>query len=135
MSARSLAALERCRDRYGADVAAVKQTLLRTLARTTLATPEQVRRLHEVLCFLRAYPDNAAVLRQVESMLAGFSRRRDLRMHHDALAYSGIAGTSDLVSIFLPHGALDRRTLARCAATGPQRHRSRTVIGQAACRR
>jgi hypothetical protein len=102
MSARSLAVLERCRDRYGADAAEVKQTLLRTLARTTLATPEQVRRLHEVLCFLRAYPDNAAVLRQVESMLAGFSRRRDLRMHHDALAYSGIAGTLTWFPFFYP---------------------------------
>lgn len=102
MSARSLAALERCRDRYGADVAAAKQTLLRTLARTTLATPEQVRRLHEVLCFLRAYPDNAAVLRQVETMLARFSRRRDLRAHREALAYSGIAGTLTWFPFFYP---------------------------------
>ncbi len=102
MSARSLAALERCRDRYGADVATTRLALLRTLARTALATPEQVRRLHEVLCFLRAYPDSAFVLRQVESMLAGFSRRRDLRAHREALAYSGIAGTLTWFPFFYP---------------------------------
>jgi hypothetical protein len=102
MSARTLAALERCHDRYGADVAAARLSLLRTLARTTLATPKQVRRLHEILCFLRAYPDCAVVLRQVESMLAGFSRRRDLREHRDALAYSGIAGTVIWFPFFYP---------------------------------
>jgi hypothetical protein len=102
MSARSLVALERSRDRYGTDVAAAKLTLLRTLAKTALATPEQVRRLHEALCFLRAYPDNAVVLRQVESMLAGFSRRRDLQSHREALAYSGIAGTLTWFPFFYP---------------------------------
>lgn len=102
MSARTLAALERRRDRYGGDAAAAKHSLLTALARTTLATSEQVRRLHEVLCLLRAYPDNAAVLRQVESMLAGFSRRRDLRVHKDALAYSGIAGTLTWFPFFYP---------------------------------
>jgi hypothetical protein len=51
-------------------------------------------RLHEALCFIRAYPDDAAVLAQVQTMLAEFDRRSDLRAHRLALADSGIAGTA-----------------------------------------
>ena len=50
-------------------------------------------RLHEALCFMRAYPDDAAVLAQAQSLLAGFAGRADLRAHRAALADSGIAGT------------------------------------------
>ena len=51
-------------------------------------------RLHEALCFLRAYPDDARVLAQTERMLGNFHRRSDLRRHRAALADSGIAGTA-----------------------------------------
>ncbi len=94
MSSTPLAALERCRLEFGAQAAATKLALLKQLARTRLASAGAVRRLHEALCFMRAYPDNAAVLAQVEGMLARFARRADLRAHRTALADSGIAGTA-----------------------------------------
>jgi hypothetical protein len=88
-----LAALERRRDHYGPGSAGTRLQLLRELAPVSLATAAQVRRLHELLCFLRAYPDDARVLRQVERMLDSFEWRTDLRAHREVLAYSGIAGT------------------------------------------
>jgi hypothetical protein len=59
-------------------------------------------KLHEALCFLRAYPDDRAVLEQVERMLAAFERRADLRRHAAALADSGIAGTAIRFRFFSP---------------------------------
>ena len=59
-----------------------------------------MRQLHEALCFLRAYPDDAAVLARVEEMLAGFDQRPDLRRHRKALANSGIAGTAIHIPFF-----------------------------------
>lgn len=102
MTARALADLERHRDDYAPDAAERKLTALRTLARSRLRTADQVRRLHEVLCFLRAWPDSAAVLHEVERLLTGFERRADLRAHRDALAYSGIAGTAIWFPFFYP---------------------------------
>jgi hypothetical protein len=97
----ALAALERRKDRYGR-CADEKLALLKRLARVQLSTAGQVRRLHELLCFLRAYPDDARVLAQVEAMLDRFDRRADLRRHRDALAYSGIAGTLGWFPYFYP---------------------------------
>ena len=94
MSSTPLAALERCRLEFGAAAAGAKLALLEQLARTRLGSARAVKRLHEALCFIRAYPDNTAVLAQVQSMLAGFARRADLRAHRETLADSGIAGTT-----------------------------------------
>ncbi|MFQ5961107.1 MAG: hypothetical protein ACE5MG_06900, partial [Candidatus Methylomirabilales bacterium] len=55
--------------------------------------PKQTLRLHEILCFLRAYPDDRDIHAQVERMLAGFADRADLRSHRAALVDTGIAGT------------------------------------------
>jgi hypothetical protein len=94
MSPTPLTALERLRLQFGADAARTKLTLLQQLARTRLRSARSVRRLHEALCFIRAYPDDARVLAQVQTMLAGFAARTDLRAHRAALADSGIAGTA-----------------------------------------
>ena len=93
MSLTSLAALERHRLEFGAGAADTKLALLKQLARTRLGSAPAVMRLHEALCFIRAYPDNAAVLAQVQAMLGGFAGRADLRAHRAPLADSGIAGT------------------------------------------
>ena len=93
MSSTSLAALERRRHEFGAAAADTRLALLKRLARTRLGSVRAVLRLHEALCFIRAYPDNAAVLAQAQAMLAGFAGRADLRAHRAALADSGIAGT------------------------------------------
>lgn len=90
----TLTALERLRLDYGTGAAQKRLALLRDLARTRLATASQVRRLHEALCFIRAYPDDAAVLSQATSMLERFAQRPDLCAHREALADSGIAGTA-----------------------------------------
>lgn len=93
MSIALLRALEQLRHQSGADPAARRLELLRRLDRARLGSAAAVARLHEALCFLRAYPDDAAVLAQVRDMLAHFHRRADLRRHAAALADSGIAGT------------------------------------------
>ena len=102
MPARTLALLERMRDEFSPGAGARKLAALRRLASARLATAGQVRRLHETLCFLRAYPDDAALLRQIESMLRGFAARHDLRVHRDELADSGIAGTAVHYPFFYP---------------------------------
>lgn len=68
--------------------------LLSELARRALPRAGDVVRLHEALLFIRAYPDDARVLRQAAAMLSGFADRADLRRHRRALAGSGIAGTT-----------------------------------------
>ncbi len=78
---------------YGADLGARKLKRLRSLERVRFRSAKAVSDLHETLCFLRAYPDDAQVLAQVERMLAGFHRRSDLRRFAARLADSGIAGT------------------------------------------
>jgi hypothetical protein len=102
MAARDLATLERSKDRFGARAAEAKLILLARLDRTRLRTPRQVARLHEVLCFMRAYPGDAIVLAAVEHLLEGFAERADLRRYRAALADSGIAGTTIRFRFFWP---------------------------------
>jgi len=94
MTTGTLRALERCKDQYGAGAAGAKLALLRRLARADLRSALAVLRLHELLCFLRAYPDDARLLAQVERMLERFAARPDLRRAREALADTGIAGTA-----------------------------------------
>jgi len=96
----SLRRLERLRDVFGGDSGARKRALIRALTRRRLKSADQVRRLHEVLCFWRAYPDDAATLAAAEQALGRFSRRGDLREHAEELAGSGIAGTPTHFSFF-----------------------------------
>jgi len=88
-----LRALLRVVAEYAPGSGAAKLALLRPLARAPLRTSGEVRRLHEALCFLRAFPDDAALLAQVVRMLSSFARRADLRRHARSLGDSGIAGT------------------------------------------
>jgi hypothetical protein len=99
---RDLTTLERLKPRYGAGIAGRRLQLLRRLDRTRLKSAAAVQRLHEALCFLRAYPDDAAVHAQVERMLARFAQRADLRAHRDELAATGIAGTTHWFPYFWP---------------------------------
>ncbi|MGA7993098.1 MAG: hypothetical protein WCC53_16845, partial [Thermoanaerobaculia bacterium] len=77
----------------GAPAAARRLAALDVLSRARLATARQISRLHEALCFLRAYPDDPKTLAKVEALLEGFARRRDLRRHRASLECTGIAGT------------------------------------------
>ena len=95
MNAReALARLEGLKNARGKEAAAAKKACLAVLARRPAGTAGAVLRLHEVLCFLRAYPDDAELLASVSGMLAGFARRPDLRHHARALEDTGIAGTA-----------------------------------------
>jgi hypothetical protein len=94
--------LERSRHAFGGGAESLKLALLESLARVDLPTSKQVLRLHDVLCFMRAYPDGPEALRRVERMLADFSRRRDLRRHRRSLSDSGIAGTAIEFRFFWP---------------------------------
>ena len=94
MTSKSLATLEHAKASYGEGCAAAKLALLAYFEHRKLRSTRAVMRLHEVLCFLRAYPDDEPVLTQVERMLGNFDRRPDLRRHRVALADSGIAGTA-----------------------------------------
>jgi len=94
--------LERSRAGFGGASETLKLVLLESLERRSLATAAQVSRLHEVLCFLRAYPDSPRVLAVVERMLERFPRRPDLGRHRAALADAGIAGTAIEFRFFWP---------------------------------
>lgn len=97
-----LAALENARAEYGRGAADRKLALLRALERAELPAARDVERLHECLCFLRAYPDDRRVLARVERMAKSFERRADARRFRDALADSGITGTEIRFRFFSP---------------------------------
>ena len=99
-AAKLLAELERCKAEFGGGVALRKCELLDALAKVSLRTSKAVQRLHEALCFLRAYPDNEAVLRRTTAMLDAFAARRDLRAHRAKLRDTGIAGTAIRYSFY-----------------------------------
>jgi hypothetical protein len=101
-AAAALASLTRLSRHYGSGLASRKLVLLALLARSRLDTAENVRRLHELLCFLDAYPDDLRVRSRVRRMLLGFRRRADLRRHRAALSGSGIAGTDTPYRFFWP---------------------------------
>jgi len=94
MTARALRQLERLKIRFDDGSAEAKLSAMRLLARHELRTAAQVRRLHEVLCFLRAYPGDERVSTEAGRLLDRFDRRKDLARHRDALVDSGIAGTA-----------------------------------------
>jgi hypothetical protein len=90
---RALADLAAMRNSYGAPGARVRLELLRVLDHADLRTEAQVTELHELLCFLHAYPDDDEVFEQVSRMVRSFSDRPDVQRHRRRLVNSGIAGT------------------------------------------
>jgi hypothetical protein len=86
----------------GARSLALLRSALAEAARRDFADAPSLIRFHEILLFLRAYPQSPAVFRQVESILSSFKRRVDRLLAADAENYfyfadpavSGIAGTS-----------------------------------------
>jgi hypothetical protein len=73
--------------------ARAKLDLLGRLESAALAHADEVARLHELLLFMRAYPDDRPLLARVRRLLAGFAEREDLRRECGELVNSGIAGT------------------------------------------
>jgi hypothetical protein len=89
----ALRRLERITTTFGGDAASRKRALLEELEHAALPDARSVLRLHESLCFLAAFPDDASTLRVVERLLRSFDRRSDLRRLREALADTGLAGT------------------------------------------
>lgn len=98
----ALASLERIGRRHGPGLAARKLELLRRLAAGRLHTARQVSRLHQLLEFLEAFPDDGRVHAGVRRMLRAFRGRADLRRFRQALSGSGIAGTDTPYRFFWP---------------------------------
>ena len=73
MNAReALVRLEGLRNARGQEAAAAKKACLAVLARRPVGTARAVERLHEALCFLRAYPDDAEVQAAYDSNRKSF---------------------------------------------------------------
>jgi len=85
--------LESLRESFGAAAAREKLQLLTDLEHKSLGRPSEVERLHEALCFSRAWPDNPKLLATVNRMLKNFASRKDLQRFANSLADSGIVGT------------------------------------------
>ncbi len=88
-----------------------KRRLLGLLAEREVDDPRVLHALHEALCFLQAYPDDAGVLASVDRALEGFPARvkRLAPAAARRLQDSGIAGTS----LDYPFGYPMARWLAR----------------------
>ena len=93
-TAACLTKLGQIRAEFGPEWSERKRSLLARLERARLVSARALEALHDLLIFLRAYPDDRALLTQVERMLGTFDRRSDLRQFRAALADSGIAGTT-----------------------------------------
>lgn len=98
----TLARLEKLRLVFSPAAATDKHRLLCLLDDAQLPSASAVRRLHEMLCWIRAYPDNPQVLTTAVAALNAFAARRDLRRFHTQLADSGIAGTAIHYHFFWP---------------------------------
>jgi hypothetical protein len=92
--------LERVKDDFSLEAAKQKLELIGELDHRRLSKAKEVYRLHEVLSFLYAYPDNRRVRVRVDQMLKRFSERSDLQRFAAALADSGIEGTPIYYSFY-----------------------------------
>jgi hypothetical protein len=130
-AARALAALAAIRSTYGTPEASARLDLLRTLERATLRTASQVTLLHELLCFLHAYPDDGSVFEQVSRMLGAFGARPDLVRHRRRLTGTGIAGTDTVYPFGLSTAAwLAARCGDRLSIEWPDVARPETLEGR-----
>jgi len=99
---KSLAGLEKIHREYGPGRSAAKVQAIRALRNSQLFSAGAVLRFHEILLYLRAFPDDRAVLTAVDGALEAFQDRRDLARFRKALLNSGIAGTEIRYRFFWP---------------------------------
>jgi len=86
-------ALAACAPRFGAEARREKARLLARLATARIASARTLQRLHETLCFVRAYPDDSAVqdaaeaaLRDVPCRVRRLAPRVRARLHDSGIA-------------------------------------------------
>jgi hypothetical protein len=82
---------------FGSAAARQKLRLLRQTANLQRLSRAHLVRLHDTLYFMRAYPDDDAVLRAVDSQIDAFRRRVEARTkgdsRHGALLNTGVPGS------------------------------------------
>jgi hypothetical protein len=111
--------LDELKNQFAPNVARQIVSLLESLSRKNFNDTDSLVRFHEILLFLRAYPQSATILRAAEKELHGFSRRVtalseqgfDLSpLQHPEV--SGIAGTSviDTFSFYIVRWLLSRHS-------------------------
>ncbi|MGH9672943.1 MAG: hypothetical protein ACRD44_07145, partial [Bryobacteraceae bacterium] len=83
--------LQALKGQFGEDAARRMERLLDHLPR--IRGEDGLARLHEILLFLRAYPASPRIVKQADSLLAGFARRIDDPSAFTGPEISGIAGT------------------------------------------
>lgn len=114
--ARQLETLRELRASYAPAATRTRFGILRALSRTSMGDVRQLIEYHDLLCFLRAYPDNETVLHAVEAELVRFHKRVALLKsstgvrHRDELENSGLVGTTvvhpfsfDVLNLLLSH--------------------------------
>ncbi len=77
-----LGRLNTAKNRFSPADREMKVAILRTLRDREIHAVSSLIQFHEILCFLRAYPDAPEVLRLVEGLLGGFASRVDLVKKH-----------------------------------------------------
>ena len=91
--------LQRLRDSFSPQAAKERTSILAKLAKHRILTPSDLLMYHELLCFVRAYSDNPALLNAAERELRAFGKRvsdykRLTRDHRGTkLEDSGLDGT------------------------------------------
>jgi hypothetical protein len=93
---RILNALGECKGQFGRDAARKTSALLERLLRARLREPADLIRLHEIVLFLRAFPQSPRMARLADEILGSFADRMrgvDPVLFDDPKA-SGIAGTA-----------------------------------------
>lgn len=70
--------LDRLKANFGAKQAREKLSIINVLVRRDILDVNELERYHDILCFLRTYPDNANFMKIIESELEGFNKRIEL---------------------------------------------------------
>jgi len=88
-----LTALEAVKEQFDENSDQHKAELLDVLAEMRFRSAPELLRFHELLCFMRAYPDGPKVLERVDALLDCFDLRSDLKKLAKDLVNSGVSGT------------------------------------------
>lgn len=88
-----LAALEQVKERFDDHSDNDKAELLDVLTEARFRHASELLRFHELLCWMRAYPDGPKVLERVEALLDCFDLRADLKKLAKDLVNTGVSGT------------------------------------------
>jgi hypothetical protein len=110
---KALDRLDELKNQFTPDTAEHIQRLLQQLSRKKINDTDSLVRYHEILLFLRAYPQSSAIVRAVEDELRAFAERVSVLEDSTPLEHpevSGIAGTSvnDTFSFYIVRWLLQR---------------------------